>query len=69
MKWEKLANETKEKVTMALIKQKSANHVSKVKGPIRCHTCQLKCLDAEHYLSHICKPISSPSLTRLPISR
>ncbi len=54
---------------MALIKPRSANHVSKVKGPIRCHTCQLKCLDAEHYLSHVCKPISSPSLTRLPISR
>ena len=29
---------------------------SKVKGPIRCHTCQLMCRDAEHYLSHECKP-------------
>ena len=29
---------------------------SKVKGPIRCHKCQLKCIDAEHYLSHKCEP-------------
>ena len=27
---------------------------SKVKGPIRCHKCQLMCRDAEHYLSHAC---------------
>ena len=26
----------------------------KVKGPIRCHKCQLVCRDAEHYLSHKC---------------
>jgi hypothetical protein len=26
----------------------------KVKGPIRCHKCQLLCRDAEHYLSHKC---------------
>jgi len=41
---------------MAPIKLKDANPVSKVKGPIRCHTCQLKCSDAEHYLSHKCEP-------------
>jgi hypothetical protein len=29
---------------------------SKVKGPVRCHTCQLKCRDAAHYLSHKCEP-------------
>jgi hypothetical protein len=26
-----------------------------VKGPIRCHKCQLMCIDAEHYLSHKCE--------------
>jgi len=25
-----------------------------VKGPIRCHKCQLLCQDAEHYLNHGC---------------
>lgn len=25
-----------------------------VKGPIRCHKCQLLCQDAEQYLSHAC---------------
>jgi len=29
---------------------------SEVKGPIRCHKCQLLCRDAEHYLSHKCEP-------------
>ena len=29
--------------------------ISKVKGPIRCHKCQLMCRDAEHYLSHKCE--------------
>ncbi len=48
---------------MAVIKWKSVNHVSKVKGPIRCHKCQLKCNDAAHYLSHECKPIPSFFLT------
>ena len=28
---------------------------SVVKGPIRCHKCQLLCRDAEQYLSHACK--------------
>jgi hypothetical protein len=28
----------------------------KVKGPIRCHKCQLKCRDADHYLHHKCEP-------------
>jgi hypothetical protein len=27
-----------------------------VKGPITCHKCQIKCTDADHYLSHDCKP-------------
>jgi hypothetical protein len=40
---------------MAPIKLKDANPASKVKGPIRCHKCQLKCLDAEHYISHKCE--------------
>jgi Zn finger protein HypA/HybF involved in hydrogenase expression len=39
---------------MALMKWKDANHVSKVKGPIRCHKCQLMCRDAKHYLGHKC---------------
>jgi hypothetical protein len=41
---------------MALMKRNDANAVSKVKGPIRCHTCQLMCHDADHYLSHKCEP-------------
>jgi hypothetical protein len=27
-----------------------------VKGPIRCHKCQLKCRDAAEYLNHECEP-------------
>ena len=49
----------KENLTMALIKRKDTNTVSKVKGPIRCHKCQVVCCDAEHYLSHKCWPKSS----------
>jgi hypothetical protein len=41
---------------MALDKWKDANSASKVKGPVRCHKCQLKCIDAHHYLSHKCEP-------------
>jgi len=29
---------------------------SVVKGPIRCHKCQLSCRDADEYLSHKCEP-------------
>lgn len=47
---------------MALLKWKETTAVSKVKGPIRCHTCRLLCRDAEHYLSHKCE--SKPSLVR-----
>jgi hypothetical protein len=49
-----------EEVLMTLIKSKDANTGSYVKGPIRCHKCQLKCRDAAHYLSHKCysKPAS-----------
>ena len=39
---------------------------SKVKGPIRCHKCQLKCRDAEHYLSHTCKPAREPEVSPFP---
>ena len=39
---------------------------SKVKGPIRCHKCQLKCRDAEHYLSHKCKPALPPDCSPYP---
>lgn len=49
---------------MALVKWKDANPASKVKGPIRCHKCQLMCRDGAHYLSHTCKPLSSSSLHR-----
>lgn len=38
----------------------------KVKGPIRCHKCQLKCRDAEHYLSHECKPSPAPECAPFP---
>lgn len=48
---------------MASIKWKSSIQDSKVKGPIRCHKCQLKCNDAEQYLSHECKPTPSSFLT------
>jgi hypothetical protein len=27
-----------------------------VKGPIRCHKCQLSCQDATEYLGHTCQP-------------
>jgi len=27
-----------------------------VKGPIRCHKCQLKCRDSAEYLNHVCEP-------------
>jgi hypothetical protein len=26
-----------------------------VKGPITCHNCQLKCVDAAEYLNHKCQ--------------
>jgi hypothetical protein len=29
-----------------------------VKGPIRCHKCQMRCQDAEQYLNHVCVPRS-----------
>jgi RNA polymerase sigma-70 factor (ECF subfamily) len=38
---------------------------SKVKGPIQCHKCRLKCSDAEHYLKHKCKP--APALKLLDL--
>ena len=54
---------------MALMKRNDANAVSKVKGPVRCHTCQLKCNDAEHYLSHKCEPKPSSDFgTFIPVS-
>ncbi len=53
---------------MALMKRNDANAVSKVKGPIRCHTCRLMCSDAEHYLSHICEPKSSPDCLAFPLA-
>lgn len=40
-------------------KTEYSKNPSKVKGPIRCHKCQLVCRDAEHYLNHICKPTPS----------
>jgi hypothetical protein len=44
----------------------AANIPSKVKGPIRCHKCQLKCRDAEHYLSHKCEAASAPECAPYP---
>jgi hypothetical protein len=46
---------------------KQANTRSKVKGPIRCHKCQLKCRDAEHYLSHKCEIPSAPKCLPYPV--
>ena len=48
---------------MTNLKIDRADQTSKVKGPIRCHKCQLMCRDAEHYLSHECEPKPS-SLSR-----
>jgi len=49
---------------MASIKWKDANSAPKIKGPVRCHACQLNCRDAEHYLSHKCEKRLSPATTR-----
>src|SRR5438270_12715174 len=38
------------------ITRKRSSPPPQVKGPIRCHKCQLKCRDAPHYLSHRCEP-------------
>lgn len=38
----------------------------KVIGPIRCHKCQLKCRDAEHYLSHKCEAAPDPECSPYP---
>jgi hypothetical protein len=51
---------------MALIKRDDANSVSKVKGPIRCHKCQVICRDAKHYLSHQCGLNSSCGSSAFP---
>jgi hypothetical protein len=40
----------------AAAQSRIANRVKAVvKGPIRCHKCQLSCVDAEHYLNHGCE--------------
>ena len=40
----------------AAARSRIANRVKAVvKGPIRCHKCQLSCVDAEHYLNHGCE--------------
>ena len=35
------------------------NARSNVKGPIRCHQCQMLCVDAGTYLAHTCIPRAS----------
>jgi hypothetical protein len=35
------------------------NAKSNVKGPIRCHKCQMLCVDADTYLAHTCIPRAS----------
>ncbi len=35
------------------------NSKSNVKGPIRCHKCQMLCVDAGTYLAHTCIPRAS----------
>jgi hypothetical protein len=44
----------KETVMVIPVRWKDTNAASKVKGPVRCHKCQLICVDAKHYLSHKC---------------
>src|SRR5438105_15863172 len=39
------------------------NPVPEVKGPIRCHKCQMMCRDAAEYLSHKCEPKRMPGST------
>jgi len=54
---------------MTLITSRIPEHANippKVKGPIRCHKCQLKCRDAEHYLSHKCELASVPECSPYP---
>jgi hypothetical protein len=53
---------TEAKSYPAVLKTLTAGHPQKekgaraiVKGPIRCHNCQLMCVDAEHYLTHECR--------------
>jgi len=41
---------------MATLKCRGAIPASQVKGPIRCHKCQLVCRDAALYLTHKCEP-------------
>ena len=56
-----------ERVTITSeLPSKAPRTASKVKGPIRCHKCQLKCRDAEHYLSHACKPAREPECSPFP---
>ena len=56
----------KENLKMAPLKRETARPASKVEGPIRCHTCNLVCGDAEHYLSHTCEPKPSPVCLAFP---
>jgi hypothetical protein len=37
------------------VPNRKSKRTAEVKGPIRCHKCQLKCQDAKQYLSHTCK--------------
>jgi len=47
-------------------RKNAANTPPKVKGPIRCHKCQMKCRDAEHYLSHKCEAAPAPECSPYP---
>ena len=49
-----------------LNRKHAANILPKVKGPIRCHKCQMKCRDAEHYLSHKCEAAPAPECLPYP---
>ena len=40
---------------MTVPKRNITRTAAEVKGPIRCHKCQLKCQNAKEYLSHTCK--------------
>ena len=54
-------------IAMTNLKLDHADETSKVKGPIRCHKCQLMCRDAEHYLSHKCEPKLSSACMVFPL--
>jgi hypothetical protein len=60
-----------DRVTMSSISRPEtpARKVSQVKGPIRCHKCQLVCRDGAEYLSHKCVPRPNEPEFKEPLER